>query len=56
MIDAYCNTCNEGRVLLPLVSGGSCPYCGGRPNECECGEFCNVCENPLEIGDTWRAE
>lgn len=54
MIDAYCNTCNEGRVLLPVV-GGSCPYCGGPSRDCTCGEYCGECDNPLEIGDTWSA-
>jgi hypothetical protein len=49
MIEAYCNTCHEVRLLLPVVVGGACPYCGGPSRDCDCGEYCEECDNPLEI-------
>jgi hypothetical protein len=55
MIEAYCNTCNEARVLLPVGDNFSCAYCGGPARDCDCGEYCVECDNPLEIGDTWSA-
>lgn len=53
MIHAYCNTCNEVRVVLPVADNFSCAYCGGPARDCECGEYCAECDNPLEIGGTW---
>lgn len=48
MIEAYCNTCNEVRIVLPVTDNFSCAYCGGHARDCDCGEYCAECDNPLE--------
>jgi len=53
MLEKYCSQCEESRIIIPLDVSGACPYCGGSPRDCECGELCQECDGVLVLQGEW---
>ena len=50
MLEKYCATCDEVRVLLPVTGEGTCGHCGGSVRDCDCSYYCFECEEPFGEG------
>ena len=48
MLEKYCATCDEVRVILKVQEGGTCGHCGGSIRDCDCSYYCFECEEPFE--------
>jgi len=51
ILERYCATCDEVRVILKVREDGTCSHCGGSIRDCDCSAYCFECEEPFTGGE-----